>query len=461
MTDPGSFRLKNQDDAGNPGRMQELFARETVALADHFTGRPWDGGDAPIEASRYTSRAFHDREVAGLWSRAWQLACREEDILDVGDCFLYDIVDRSVIVVRGRDREVRAFHNSCLHRGRALRDASGRASELRCPFHGFAWSLEGQFRSLPCAWDFRHLDADALTLPQLRCESWNGFVFVCFDADAPPLLDYLGVLPDHFADYGLDRSTTILHIRKRISCNWKIGQEAFFESLHSRTTHPHLLTFIADVDSQYDVFGDNITRMITASGEPSSHVEGITPDKVLHDTLNSSGRMAGMDLTQFRLPAGTSVRDYIAGINRDRFGAASGRDLSGASASELQDAILYSVFPNLQIWAGYFVNFVYRFIPDGNDPDRCVFDFRMLGRYREGQDCPPAPAPQMLGEDQSFTEHATGIGPLAKILDQDMRNLPQMARGLKSSRDGKVQLAHYQELRIRHFHQRLDDYLGR
>ena len=226
-----------------------------------------------------------------------------------------------------------------------------------------------------------------------------------------------------------------------------------------RTTHPHLITFIADVDSQYDAFGDNVTRMITASGEPSSHVEGVIADKVLHDTLSSSGRMAGMDLSQFKLPEGMSVREYIARINRERFSAASGRDLSNASMSELQDAILYSVFPNLQIWAGYFVNFVYRFIPNGNDPDRCIFDFRMLGRYQESSARPPAPATQVLGEDDSFTEHTTGIGPLAKVLDQDMRNLPHMVRGLKSSRDGTVQLAHYQELRIRHFHQRLDTFL--
>jgi nitrite reductase/ring-hydroxylating ferredoxin subunit len=460
MADSSGYRLIRQDDAGNPKRYQELLTREKVPLPKHLEPGRWEGGDEPIDASRYTSRAYHDLEVKKLWLKTWQFACRAEQLLQPGDCFIYEIAHRSVILVRGHDGQVRAFYNSCLHRGRALRSTAGNTSELRCPFHGFTWSLEGEFVSLPCAWDFKHLQPQNLRLPQLRCETWNGFVFVSFDPNAPALIDFLGVLPQHFAPYGLERSCTLVHIQKRIACNWKVGQEAFFESLHSRTTHPHLVTFIADVDSQYDVFGDNISRMITPSGEPSSNVEGVTPDQVLLDNLASSGRMAGLDSSKIKLPDGVGVREYIADINRRRFGEASGRDLSTASDSELQDAILYSVFPNMQVWAGYYVNIAYRFIPDGDDPDRCIFDFRMLGRYREGQPCPAAPQTQHLGEADTFTDKAAGIGPLSKVFDQDMRNLPLITLGLKSSRDGAVQLAHYQELRIRHFHRRLEHYLG-
>jgi hypothetical protein len=141
------------------------------------------------------------------------------------------------------------------------------------------------------------------------------------------------------------------------------------------------------------------------------------------------------------------------------FGAAAGADLSQATLAELQDAILYSVFPNLQIWAGYFGNIVYRFIPDGDNHESCLFDVRILGRYAEGQERPAAPPVHRLGDDEAFSA-APELGALGLVFDQDMRNLPYMMKGLKASKTGYVNLAHYQENRIRHHHQTLDNYLG-
>jgi phenylpropionate dioxygenase-like ring-hydroxylating dioxygenase large terminal subunit len=461
MTESTSFRLRPQEEAGEPGKLQELLASEKVSWPIHLKPVQWTPtSDAPIDAARYTSQAFHDLEAGRLWPRVWQLACREEQVLNVGDCFVYEITGRSVLVVRGHDQKLRAFYNACLHRGRQLRNQSGCANELRCPFHGFTWSLEGEFSSVPCSWDFRHLENRDMRLPELRCEVWNGFVFVNFDEKAPPLVEYLGVIPEHFANFGLERSCTLIHVQKHIACNWKVGQEAFFESLHARTTHPQLMPFIADVDSQYDVLGEHVSRMITPSGVPSSHLEGVTEAEVLQANLANSGRMAAADISQMQLPEGVCAREYVGELIRKRFQEASGRDLSQASLSELQDAVLYTVFPNMQLWAGHSVNLVYRFIPNGNDPEHCIFDLRMLGRYPEGQPCPPAPSVQVLKEDESFTDNVKGIGALAKVLDQDMRNLPYMTAGLKSLRDGHIELANYQEVRIRHHHQTLDKYLG-
>lgn len=461
MSDKIGHKLRSQEVAGDPSKLQELLTHESVPVAEHFKPRAWDGGDAPLDTARYTSRAFHDLEVAKLWPQVWQFACREEQVPDNGDVYVYDLLERSALIVRGDDGVLRAFYNSCLHRGRALRHASGKARELRCPFHGFTWSLDGDFVSKPCAWDFEHLHDDQMRLPQLRCETWGGFVFVAENPDVPPLLDYLGPIPEHFAPYGLERSCTLVHIQKRIPCNWKAGQEAFMESMHTRSTHPQILGFIACVDSQYDVFTDHVSRMATPSGVASSHLEGVSEAEILRDNLANSGRMSAAEVAGVALPVGGDARSFLGEMLRQRFSAASGRDLSQATHAELQDAILYSVFPNMQIWAGYFVNIVYRFIPDGDNPDRCLLDMRMLGRYPEGQTCPPAPAPQFLDLEDSFTEKAQGLGPLTRIFDQDMSNLRHMTRGLKSAHSGSLQLAHYQELRIRHYHQTLDKYLGR
>jgi nitrite reductase/ring-hydroxylating ferredoxin subunit len=459
MNNDRGFTENVQDEVGDPCKFQQLLKSERVPVPSFLRPQEAGLGDEPLAASRYTTREFHLLEAKRLWPKTWQFVAREEQLPRPGDHVVYDIVERSIIVMRGADGVLRGFYNSCLHRGRALRNVSGNVRELRCPFHGFTWSLEGAFRSLPCAWDFKHLKREKLELPEVRVETWGGFVFINFDEHAPSLMEYLGVLPEHFSRYLMDRACTLVHVQKRIPCNWKAAQEAFFESMHTRATHPHILTFIADVDSQYDAFGDHITRMITPSTVPSSHLSDVDEQVVLEDSLSASGRMASNDASAHRLPAGGRAREYIGELNRQMFGAAAGADLSDATLAELQDAILYSVFPNLQIWAGYFGNIVYRFIPDGDDHEHCIFDVRVLGRHPDGQPRPPAPTINRLTDEQNFSD-APELGALGPVFDQDMRNLPYIMKGLKASKRGTIELAHYQESRIRHHHRTLDKYLG-
>jgi nitrite reductase/ring-hydroxylating ferredoxin subunit len=448
-----------QENIGDPKKFQKLLSGEIVPVPTFLSPVETALSDEPLLASRYTSVDFHHLEAQKLWPKVWQFVAREEQLLNSGDHVVYDIVDQSIIVMRGNDGAIRGFYNSCLHRGRALRGADGHVQNLRCPFHGFTWDINGNFKSLPCAWDFEHLKTEDLQLPQLRVESWGGFVFINFDAEAGPLRDYLETLPEHFADYLMDRSCTLVHVQKRIPCNWKVGQEAFFESMHSRATHPQIMTFIADVDSQYDILGKHISRMVTPSTVQSPHLELVDEDRILHDSLSASGRMASSDADGHHLPEGMGAREYIGELNRKMFGDAAGADLSQATLAELQDAILYSVFPNTQIWAGYFGNIVYRFIPDGDNNESCIFDVRILGRYPAGQSRPPAPAIHRLADDEPFSD-ALELGALGPVFEQDMRNLTMMSKGLKASKSGKINLAHYQESRIRHHHNTLGSYLG-
>ena len=107
--------------------------------------------------SRYTTQAFHDLEMRNLWPKVWQMACREEEIPNVGDYTTYEIGNYSIIVVRTQ-QGFRAHHNVCRHRGRRLCDADGHAASFICPFHGFSWNLDGSLRSVTSEWDFPHID---------------------------------------------------------------------------------------------------------------------------------------------------------------------------------------------------------------------------------------------------------------------------------------------------------------
>ena len=344
----------------------------------------------------------------------WQVVCRAEDIMSDGDTYIHDILDHSYIVTRTPNGEIKAFVNSCLHRGRALRTDNGQAKEFRCPYHGFIWEIDGKFRGMPCKWDFGHVDTDKLELPTVKAEIWGGFVFINIDGEAPPLLEYLGVLPEHYAHYNLDKAYKGVHVQKVIPCNWKIAHEAFLESWHSVATHPQILPFTADENTQYDTFGDHISRMITAMEVTSPHLGKVADSEIVRISLEQSGRMASSDADGVSVPEGMSAREFMAEFNRDAFSAASGENLSDATMCELQDAILYDVFPNFQIWAGYFGNIVYQFRPNGNDHESCIFDVRLLLRSTPEQGQQRGAPINKLTDAQKFSD-APELGVLGSV----------------------------------------------
>lgn len=283
---------------------QDYLARDSRPVPDLFRPVPPvsdELGTEPIAASRYTSRDFFDLECERLWPRVWQMVCREEELPAAGSYVVYDIVDRSFIAMRGGDGRLHAFHNSCPHRGRQLLIGQGHVERLRCGFHGFTWSTDGALLSLPCLWDFAHVPADRWTLPEVRLASWGGFVFLNMDPAAPSLEDYLGVLPAHFARWRLEDCWKSAHVAKVIGCNWKVAQEAFMESFHVIATHPQILGVIADANSQYDLYGDHVSRNIAAFGAPSPHLgeQGVPAARIVEQMLalwGKSGKAAPADL---------------------------------------------------------------------------------------------------------------------------------------------------------------------
>ena len=117
---------------------------------------PRDMGRDDVSLDRYYTKAWHDLEVKTVWQKVWQMACRVEDIPNVGDTEIYDIVHDSLIIVRTGTgpADIRAYVNSCLHRGTILRTEGGNVRHLKCPVHGITWGLDGKLAGLPCAWDF-------------------------------------------------------------------------------------------------------------------------------------------------------------------------------------------------------------------------------------------------------------------------------------------------------------------
>lgn len=456
------MNIDNKQSPSSAISYQQLLDQETVPVPAHLREtRSPDLGALRLDPRNYTSVEMHHQEVKHVWNRTWQLACREEDIPHVGDHLTYDVADLSLIVVRSAEHEIKAFYNSCLHRGRRLVSEPGCKSSFRCPYHAWTWNLDGSNKFIPCKKDFDYVDGDALRLPEASVDCWQGFVFVNPDKTAAPLLDHLEVLPEHFKDYDLGSCYKALHIQKTIACNWKAALEAFMESYHVIATHPQLLTFMGDANAQYDILSDNISRSITANALHSPHIEAPPEQQVLEDTLRESGRVFNdMDL---HVPKGSTARKYLAQVHREVFSREYGQDYSVATDSELLDAILYWVFPNIEIWGGYLANIVYRSRPNGNDPDSCIFEIMVLQRVPAGQAKPPGVPIHYLTDTERFSD-AAELGILGKVFDQDLDNLPEVQRGLKvAAMNGAEGLipGQYQESRIVQLHRMIEKHIGK
>ena len=410
-------------------------------------------GSADVSIDRYISHAWHEREVSHLWSRVWQYACREEEIPEVGDYHVYTIVRSSFIVIRTDEHTIKAYPNACLHRGRQLKEYDGRCSEIRCPFHGFAWTIGGDLQDIPARWDFDHVAADQFSLPEVKVGVWAGWVFINPDPDAEPLADFLGEIVDHFAEWDMANRYKQVHVAKVVPANWKIAQEAFCEAFHANATHPQVMPYLGDTNSQVDIW-DNFARVITAGGTASPLLEWTpTQDEMMR---------AMMDVRVDRsnpLPVseGQSMRAIGAAGSRDRWRAVTGEWADRLSDAEMMDSLDYTVFPNFHPW-GAFNRIVYRFRPNGDDHRSAIMEVIFLAPF--SGDRPPPAKVHWLEDYESFTA-APELGMLAKVFDQDLFNMPKVQQGLESTRKPGITLGNYQESKVRWLHAKLDEYLER
>ena len=447
---------------GRPGpSVQEVLARDRIAPPKPMLEESPASGlgltDVPID--RYFSRAWHEREVEKVWRKTWQFACRIEEIPAVGDHVVYDIVHDSLIIVRSAPDEVRAYVNSCLHRGTQLRTGAGSVKSFRCPFHGWTWNLDGKLTDLPGAWDFPQVEREKAFLPEAKVGLWGGFVFVNFDPECEPLSSYLELLPDHFEAFALEDRYKAAHVAKVMPCNWKLAMEAFIESYHVSQAHPQVLGYYGDENTQYDVWPEvrHVNRMIAVQGVPSPSRPDLHHDVTIKHIRRDVPFYGGAPI---EATSTTEARANLAQRAREKIGRASGRDMSALSDSESLDLIEYLLFPNMVPWGGQALPIVYRFRPLGDDPERSIMEIMFLfSKAADGSH--PAPAAiTWLSEDQPWSD-ANELGSAAMVADQDTDNLKRIQRGLRASAKPGVTLAVYQESRIRHYHQTLDAYMNR
>ena len=256
--------------------VQELMAYDTHPVPQYLSREsPMPPGPTLVPAERYHSRDFHEREVNQVWKHVWQMACHEDDLPGVGDYVPYEIGDLSYLVVRSAPDEFKAFRNACLHRGRRLKERPGKqVHEIRCPFHSWAWHLDGSLKEIPCQWDFPYIDPAEQDLPEVPVGRWGRFIFINPDRDCEPFEEFLDDFPSNFELLPYEKRHKVAEVRKIIRANWKVAQDAFAESWHVFSTHPQVVWGFGDCNAQFDAF-KSYSRQHNPSGAPSPHLEGI------------------------------------------------------------------------------------------------------------------------------------------------------------------------------------------
>jgi nitrite reductase/ring-hydroxylating ferredoxin subunit len=421
------------------------------------------GDDDVVARARYTSAHFGSLEFERLWGRVWQVACREEEVADVGDFCEYLIGDQSILVVRSAPDVVGAYHNTCLHRGTRLAQGTGHfdAGCIRCRYHAWCYHLDGTLVKVVDAEEFAPLP-DGVGLGPVRVDRWGGFVWICLDRAAPPLLEYLDPLPTMLVPYHLEGMRIRSYRSTILPANWKVVVDAFNEGYHVQGTHPQILPWTDDVNLEYEPLGihshygrlPNARRALRPSPRLGLADGEFDEGEILMSFVEGLGALFYEDERALVDKIRSTPPDGETLLSRYQKGRRELLAMRGFAVEDFADDQLTSAddvyfFPNMvgPIYPGSAI--LFRVRPNGLDPDSSVKDTWFLEWPRPGE--VPKRAPRRFYAD--WTERDWGL-----ITNQDYANMEHVQVGLKSRGPG-LRLNRRQESNVLHMHRMIDRYL--
>lgn len=423
------------------------------------------GDEAYVSKEVFLSAEYARLENERLWPRVWQIACRVEEVENVGDYVEYTIGDQSIFVVRVVDCSLKAYYNACLHRGTPLKYGCGNAKEIRCPYHAWRWNLDGTIKEVIDKFDFDPacVDTDRLRLPECLVDTWGGFVFINMDRNAAPLLSFLGPIPAATERYEFDKMCIERYRTTVVAANWKTALFAFNEGYHTSGTHPQTLFYLDDTGWDYETFEihGRLGPPAGASGRPSPRLGDFEFDNkdVLRAWMNDVNELEWFSDEQAReLDAAIDSLDpdsrpaaFMAKLVRD--GAAeSGIDTSRFSDGELlNEGPDWALFPNALTPTNSLSMFFQRFRPNGLDPESCLVDVWNLRRFPDGQ------APKNVVRE--FFSNWRDHDEWGRVVAQDLQNIANVQRGMHSRSLTRL-ICGRQELNIWNHLRVLDQYIN-
>ncbi|MBO0855343.1 MAG: aromatic ring-hydroxylating dioxygenase subunit alpha [Nocardia sp.] len=219
----------------------------TKPASGHWSDAYPELGRGPVSLEDCVSEEFYEKEREHVFKKTWLYMGRVERVPRAGSYFTREMgfLNTSIIIARGKDDVIRAFHNICPHRGNKMlweddpfREVQGRAPFFYCRFHGWTYNLDGSLRKATRQDLLLDFDAEACRVPGIQCEVWQGFIFVNLNpANTESVRDYLGEHARSLEGYDFDGPHQQYRFRAELQCNWKIFLDGFAESYHGPYLH--------------------------------------------------------------------------------------------------------------------------------------------------------------------------------------------------------------------------------
>ncbi|MFE3317175.1 aromatic ring-hydroxylating dioxygenase subunit alpha [Nocardia sp. NPDC059195] len=260
------------------------MAHFTKPAAGSWTQNYPELGTDPVDYTDSIDPAFYEDERQAIFRRTWLNVGRIERLPRIGSYFTKELpcIGSSVVINKDRDGQIHAFHNICRHRGNKLvwddypnEETAGSCRQFTCKYHAWRYDLNGDLNFVQQEKEFFDLDKSKYGLKTIRCEVWEGFIFINLDPNAKPLIDYLGPMIKSLGGYPFHEMTEVYSYKAEIGSNWKLFIDAFAEFYHAPILH------------QKQAVQNEADKLVT-SGFEALHYEIEAP----HSMVSSWGGMA-------------------------------------------------------------------------------------------------------------------------------------------------------------------------
>ncbi|MFL0671816.1 MAG: aromatic ring-hydroxylating dioxygenase subunit alpha [Erythrobacter sp.] len=259
-----------------------------------------------LPAGRYTSPEYFALEMDHVFRKSWLFAGHIDEIPEPGCYMRWHNAGDPIVIVHGMDGTVRAFYNTCRHRGAPVVTADrGKASRLLCGYHNWTYKTDGTLVGVPERQDFPpDFDLSCRSLLPVRCERLGNVIFVNFDEGAMPLKEWMGPLWDEWAEFAFDRIRLAARHSFDLQCNWKIAMEANMEVYHVPFIHPDTVAPLVDARRNVNtLYPHGHARMLAPAPRQTDrqHVRAIDspPGWQQIESVGEFGRTATQSYTLF------------------------------------------------------------------------------------------------------------------------------------------------------------------
>ena len=228
----------------------------------------------PLSPWTYSDPELFEIEYQALFLNRWQFVGHVSDVTGIGDYVSADIGRDNVVVIRSKDRKLRAFLNVCRHRGSRIFEGSGTCEGvIRCPYHGWTYKLDGSLMAIPQEETLAHVDRSKHGLHQVQLDEFNGLLFVRVKGSGPAVAEQFAHTGHYFEKFDVANYTVIADATSEIwDVNWKVAWDNYLENYHIPIGHPGLHRLLRE-NGEWDELTSGVSYGVFLLRDKPSSVE--------------------------------------------------------------------------------------------------------------------------------------------------------------------------------------------